>query len=341
MTTARTRARAGAAASGSPTPWSRLRVWRGWPRWRRRARKFAPWALAAVVLTLVGRQAGTIDWSEVGRSLQQQPKMGLALTAGLSLLSYALFGSYDLVGRRVTAHHVSAPRTVGIAAMCYAFNLNFGALVGAIALKLRLYGRQGLKAGTVARVIGLSIVTNWLGYLALGGTVLALAPPPLPPQLQLSETAVRAIGALMVACSAAYLVLCAVRGGRRVRWRRHRFVLPRVGIALWQLAVSSANWALMGVIVWILLQHAVPYPTVLAVLLLAAVAGVVTHVPAGLGVIETVFVASLAGQLGSGPVLAALVSYRAVYYLMPVALAAIGYFWGETRPGSQVRRSDT
>lgn len=315
----------------APSAWSRLRGWRGWPRVWKRARKVAPWALAALVLALIGRQAGTIDWSAVGQALREQSAGGLALAAAMSLVSYALFGSYDLVGRHVTAHQVSVPRTVGIAAMCYAFNLNFGALVGGIALKLRLYGRAGLKAKTVARVIGLAIVTNWLGYLALGGAVLALAPPPLPPQLSLSEPAVRAIGAVMVGCSAAYIVLCARRSGRSLRWRRHRFRPPRLRVALVQLALSATNWALMGLIVWTLLGHAVPYPTVLAVLLLAAVAGVVTHVPAGLGVIETVFIASLAGQIGSHQVLAALVSYRAVYYLLPAALAAVGYFWSEAR----------
>jgi hypothetical protein len=55
------------------------------------------------------------------------------------------------------------------------------------------------------------------------------------------------------------------------------------------------------------------------------VAGVATHVPAGLGVIEAVFVACLGSELGSTSVLAALLSYRAVYYLVPLALALLGY----------------
>ena len=58
------------------------------------------------------------------------------------------------------------------------------------------------------------------------------------------------------------------------------------------------------------------------------VAGVVTHVPAGLGVLEAVFVACLA-DVATPTVLAALLSYRAVYYLVPLALASIGYAAGE------------
>src|SRR5437016_3774642 len=81
--------------------------------------------------------------------------------------------------------------------------------------------------------------------------------------------------------------------------------------------------------------RAAPYPSVLAVLLLAAIAGVATHVPAGLGVLEAVFVACLAGTLPPVHVLAALLSYRALYYLVPLALASIGYVWVE----AQRRRS--
>jgi uncharacterized membrane protein YbhN (UPF0104 family) len=116
-----------------------------------------------------------------------------------------------------------------------------------------------------------------------------------------------------------------VRHGREIRVRSHRFALPTPRIAAWQFAVALANWSLMGVIVWVLLGQAVPYTAVLGVLLLAAVAGVATHVPAGLGVIEAVFVACLGSEVATPTLLAALLSYRAVYYLAPLALAAAGY----------------
>ncbi|HEY6511209.1 MAG TPA: lysylphosphatidylglycerol synthase domain-containing protein [Burkholderiaceae bacterium] len=315
-----------------------LRAWPHWPALWKRARQIAPWALALLVLTLLAHQAGTVNWREVWQALLQQSPAVLAVAAALALLSHALVSSYDLVARHETGHRLSAPRTLGIAAVCYAFNLNFGSLVGALAMKLRLYGRAGLKAQQVARIIVVAVVTNWLGYLTLGGLVLALAPPPLPPQIELSPGAVRAIGAVMLAVAAAYLALCVSRHGRTLQLSRLRFAPPAPGVAAWQLAVSLANWALMGLIVWLLLGRALPYTTVLPVLLLAAVAGVATHVPAGLGVIEAVFVACLGNELGATPVLAALLSYRAVYYLAPLALALLGYAFAEV-PLRRERRS--
>src|SRR6185369_8735824 len=107
--------------------------------------------------------------------------------------------------------------------------------------------RAGLRAREVARIIVVAIVTNWVGYLALGGTVLAFAPPPLPPQITLSESTVRAIGAAMVGTAVAYLLLCAWRHGREFSWGGQRFAWPSLRVALWQLTVSMLNWALMGV----------------------------------------------------------------------------------------------
>jgi len=302
-----------------------------------RTKQLAPWALAALVLTLLVRHAGTIEWREVWGALQQQPLGGLGLAALLALLSHALFSSYDLIGRHATGHQLPRRRTLGIAAVCYAFNLNFGSLVGALAMKLRLYDRAGLKPKVVARIIVLSIVTNWVGYLTLGGLVLLIAPPPMPPQIHWSDAALRAIGAILVGVALAYGTACVLRHGREIRVRGHRFALPPPRVAAWQFALSLANWSLMGLIVWVLLGQGVPYASVLGVLLLAAVAGVATHVPAGLGVIEAVFVACLGAEVATPTLLAALLSYRAVYYLAPLALAAAGYAIGEVSQRVQRR----
>jgi len=308
-----------------------VRAWPGWPAVWTRCKQLAPWALALLVLALLARQAGTIAWRDVGSALLQQSPLMLAAAAALALVSHALFASYDLVSRHETGHRLSAPRTLGIAAVCYAFNLNFGSLVGALAVKLRLYARAGLKPALVARIIAVAVLTNWVGYLALGGLVLAIAPPPVPPQIELSSAAVRAIGIAMLGVAVAYAVMCVVRRGRPFTVRGHRLAPPLPRVVAWQFMVSITNWALMGVIVWLLLGRAAPYTMVLAVLLLAAVAGVATHVPAGLGVVEAVFVACLGGQgnLTTTTVLAALLSYRAVYYLVPLALASIGYAFSE------------
>jgi uncharacterized membrane protein YbhN (UPF0104 family) len=120
--------------------------------------------------------------------------------------------------------------------------------------------------------------------------------------------------------------------------RGHDIFLPSGKIALAQSILGGACWMSIGMVVWTLMRHDVPYPLVLGVLLLSGIAGAVTHIPGGLGVVEAVFVAMLSGQVPHYEILGTLLTYRAVYYLGPFALAAVLYFILETniRRGANV-----
>ena len=87
----------------------------------------------------------------------------------------------------------------------------------------------------------------------------------------------------------------------------------------------------MSGLVFLLLQQKIAFPAVAGVLLVAAVAGVIAHVPAGLGVLEAVFVALLAHAMPAHEVLAALVAYRVIYYLVPLTIATVVYVVMEVR----------
>jgi len=67
------------------------------------------------------------------------------------------------------------------------------------------------------------------------------------------------------------------------------------------------------------------------VLLVSSIAGVLTHVPAGLGVTEVVFVTLLGQQVPAGELIAGLLAFRAVYYLAPLLLGAAIYLLLEAR----------
>lgn len=58
--------------------------------------------------------------------------------------------------------------------------------------------------------------------------------------------------------------------------------------------------------------------------MIASVAGVLTHVPAGLGVLEAVFL-RMNFEISSSLILVALLSYRFVYYLLPLFIAIPSY----------------
>lgn len=301
---------------------------RSWWPW---ARRIGIWGFFGLVAWLLIHQARGIDWSEVGDAITALPLPALLAAGALAACSFALYSTYDLLGRHLTRHRLGTGTVMGVTFISYAFNLNLGSLVGGVAFRYRLYSRLGLDNATITRVVGFSMLSNWLGYLVVAGAVFCFWPLALPPDWKIGSEGLRILGGALLALAAAYLALCGLSSARSWRVRGHAFKIPTLRMALLQLGMSSLNWSLMGGVIWFLLQGQVEYPHVLAVLLVAAVAGVITHVPAGLGVLEAVFVALLAHQVPQGQLLAALLAYRGLYYLLPLAIAAVAYLVTELR----------
>ena len=149
--------------------------------------------------------------------------------------------------------------------------------------------------------------------------------PRLPAGLEIGSTGLRLIGIGMLLAALAYLLVC--RFSRRREWqvRGQEIRLPSWRLALLQALMGAGNWALMGLVVFTLLPDKAGYPTILAILMVSSIAGVITHIPAGLGVLESVFITLLQGQYSQGTLLAALIGYRAVYFLLPLLLALVVY----------------
>lgn len=299
-----------------------------WQAWGKRLLTLLFLVLIPLLLFMLARN---LDWHEVRHSLLAY-KPGTLLTGlALALCSYLVFASYDLLARAYTGHTLPARQVLPVAFVCYAFNLNFTTWVGGVALRYRLYGRLGLDTATITRILTLGLLTNWMGYLLLAGTVFALGQVKLPEGWAVGAGGLRLIGVLMIAVALAYLLACAFATRRTWHLRGHEITLPSWRLALCQVVLGASNWALMAALIHLLLPPQLFYPSVLGVLLISCVAGVVAHIPAGLGVLEAVFLALLHGQLGQGTLVAALLGYRTLYYLVPLVLAVVTYLVLEKR----------
>lgn len=330
------RQRAGSGESGAgPAPRKTARPW--WP-WLKRALTFAFFALVAVFSI---RYARNVDWAEVWAAITGTPARVLLAAAALAAASHALYSCFDLLGRHYTGHELPVHRVMGITFISYAFNLNMGSLVGGVAFRFRLYSRAGLANAITTRILTLSMLTNWLGYLVLAGAVFAAAPLALPPDWKIDSEGLRWLGVALLLAAALYVALCLWSPRRSFELRGHEIELPPPRMVAVQLALSCTNWMVIGGVIYVLLRGQLPYVAVLSVLLVAAVAGVITHVPAGLGVLEAVFVALLSYRASESQLLAALLTYRALYYIAPLMLASALYLLLEARTAAGSRSGHT
>ena len=284
----------------------------------------------ALVAWLVVSRAQSVDWSKVMASLREMPAAALALAALFAAASYAIYACFDWFARIYTTQ-VPKLRQFEIAIVSYAFNLNLGALIGSVGFRYRLYSRSGVDAKNIARIVATSMVTNWSGYLLLGGIVFVARCVALPPGWEIGAIGLQLVGGAMLVLVAGYLVLCARSHGKVWTFRDTTFSLPSLRMAIAQLVASSLNWIAIAATIWILLPDSVGFGSVLAVFLLSSVAGAMTHVPGGLGVLEAVFLALLGGTIAQHRLIAALLAFRVFYYFGPLAIAIVLYLWIEVR----------
>ena len=307
---------------------SRARAW--FRQHKRRVKRVATGAFIGLVIVLLVRVGLTIEWNEVVGAILETPSTALLQAGLLVVVSYVVYTGFDLLGKWYTGHDVPWWRTMMFAFMSYAFTMNFSAAVGGLALRLRLYGKQGLAPGQIMRVMGLSMTTNWIGYCLIGGAGFASGAIRPPAEWEIDAGPLRAVGAVMVLVALGYLALCVFSKTRSWTIRDHVIELPEWRIAALQLLLASCNWALMGGVVYTVMPGDVPYLTILGTLLIGAIVGSVAHIPGGLGVTEYVFI-TLVTDVPRHQVLGAVLVYRALYYVAPVLLAGAWYLIFEAR----------
>ncbi|RAU47352.1 MULTISPECIES: lysylphosphatidylglycerol synthase domain-containing protein [unclassified Pseudomonas] len=308
-----------------------------WLKWAKRVVTLFFFIAVPVMLFLLVKN---LDWNEVTHALASYKASTLALGFVVAAGSYLTYCGFDVLARRYTAHKLSIKQIVPVTFVCYAFNLNLSSWVGGIALRYRLYSRLGLDVPTITRILSLSLITNWLGYMLLAGFVFAGGFIDLPEGWKIGDTTLQLIGVLLLVVCFSYFLAC--RFSKRRTWtiRKQQLVLPSLNQALRQALLGALNWGLMALLIYILLPEKAFYPAVLGILLISSIAGVIAHIPAGLGVLETVFITLMQHQFTKGQLLAALIGYRVIYFLIPLVLAVIVYLVLEKRAKALRRQNE-
>lgn len=280
------------------------------------------------LLTLLARR---IEWSEVLATLADFKLRTLLIASALTACSFTVYASFDLIGRTYIRQPLRWRQILPVGIISYAFNLNLSAWVGGIAMRYRLYSRLGVTSANIAKILGLSLATNWFGYMAIAGAVFSSGRVNMPPGWALSSSALQAVGGVLVLISLGYLAACRFSSKREWAVRGVEINLPSLRMAVLQLALGALNWSLMAAVIFTLLPAKLDYPLVLGVLLISAIAGVITHIPAGLGVLEAVFVALLQHEASRGSLVAGLLAYRAIYFLLPLLITLVMYLVVEAK----------
>jgi phosphatidylglycerol lysyltransferase len=171
--------------------------------------------------------------------------------------------------------------------------------------------------------VGFISSSFWLGVLAVAGTTLLLAPRSAPELFGVALSSLRPLGVLLLLGVVGYVVASVVRR-KPLRLFGWEFDLPEPRLAAAQVVVASVDWIFAAAALWTLLPentNGLTFAVFLGAFVLGNVAGVVSHVPGGLGVFEWILLGVLGEYVPLSALIGVVIVYRVVYYLMPLALA--------------------
>ncbi len=274
-------------------------------------------------LYVVQREFRHLSVADIRKAMAAITPMSLWLAAGCTVLAYLVLAIYDKLGSIYAAHPVSWGRSL-LASFCgysLAHNLGFAAVSGA-AVRYRLYSAWGLTPLEIAKVVGFTSLTFGLGGLALGGLVLLVEPEVVPwfgthmPHWVLQALAVPMWGAVL-----GYVVLS--RFVRHIRVFSHEIDLPSPRMALAQTVLATVDVAVTAAIFYILLPQAdgLTFIRFVGIYLAAYAAGILAHVPGGIGVFDGAILLGLQPYMPAPEVIGALFVFRLYYYIVPLFIS--------------------
>jgi hypothetical protein len=286
--------------------------------------------VAAFVLYQLLRDA---DFGKVAAALRAQSIQKIVVAGGFVVAGYVTLTFYDLfalhtIGRHKVPYAVAA--LASFASSTIGHSLGAAVLTGGL-IRFRIYSGWGLTVVDIAKIAFVTGMTFWLGNAFLLGGATAYAPEAASAVDHLPSWINRAIGLAGLAAIACYLLWLTPRR-RAVGRAGWRIVLPSLRFTLVQIGIGALDLSLVTMAMYILLPPtpAVGFVTVLVIFLTATLLGTVSHAPGGLGVIEATMLVGLA-QFQREELLAALLTFRALYFVLPLLLATISLGLRELR----------
>ena len=255
--------------------------------------------LSAIVLFSTVRN---VSWHDLRAAFEATGWDQVALACMFTSFSYLMLTGYDALAVRQLALRV--------------FPLITGGTV-----RYWIYSQKGVSAAKVASLTVIAGVTFWLGMSIVVGAALLFDPTNIAEINHLKVWVNQLIGLGVLAAILVYLIWVS-RGHRRTRIQGLALELPGFWLTAGQMVLGVLDLCAAAAVLYVLLPsgHAADFVTFAATYVFGCLLGIASNAPGGIGAFEMTMLKSVAVPSQEG-LLASLLLFRAIYYLVPFVLA--------------------
>ena len=278
-----------------------------------------------------------VDFDEVAAHFRSIPAGVLVQAVLATIVGYASLVFYDWYALR----YIGKTLTPGVIALGgflgYAFGNTIGvSIVSGGAVRYRIYSAVGLNAFEVAAVSGYIAIALGVGLSMIGVAALMIRPEALADYLPFSAATVQ------LWCGAGLAIAVLLIAGlsisqRKIRIRGYDLRMPPIGDLAGQVVVTVVDVAAAAYVLWVLLPAGKPdFAMFVAEFAAATMVGVISHVPGGVGVFESIMITTLSPEVPVSDAAAALLLFRLIYYILPFMLGFLVVALNEVRTVSGI-----
>jgi phosphatidylglycerol lysyltransferase len=286
--------------------------------------------LFAATLALLHHILADVSLAAVLASFRETPARSIALATLCTVGSYITLTGYDVIALRYLGRPLSYARAALASFTSYAFSHNIGfSPITDGSIRYRIYSTAGLSVTEVAQLTAICALTFVLGAGCLLGLALALEPAALPLIDALPLALTRGFGVAILVALAAYAVWTGMHQ-RPLRLRHWNLRPPSLAMTLGQLALGIVDVGFAAAALYLLLPAdvGVGFIGFVGIYVTAMTLAIMSYAPGGLGVFEATMLVMLPDS-DQAALVGALLVYRCLYYLLPLAVAAGLLAWHE------------
>jgi uncharacterized membrane protein YbhN (UPF0104 family) len=281
--------------------------------------------IIAIALFVLFRILRGIDYRDVLQALAKTDPRDILLAALFVAFGYFTLTFYDLFALRTIGRHDVPYRIAALGGFTsYSVGHNVGASVftgGAV--RYRVYSAWGLDAIEVAKLCFIAGLTFWLGNATVLGLGIAYVPEGASAINQLPAWFNRLLALITLAILALYVAWV---------WTRQRIIgrdgwqvtLPGGPLTLLQIGIGIVDLTFCALAMYVLLpdEPHIGFVTLAVIFVSATLLGFASHSPGGLGVFDAAMLVAL-WQYHRADLLAGLLLFRLLYYIVPFALSLL------------------
>lgn len=300
---------------------------------RRRLLPLVGLTLFVLAVWVLQNAVQQFSWALFREHVSLIPTYRLAAAVATTVIGYLILTFYDKLALINFGIHLPWHKAAKASFLGFAFSNNItpSLLVGGT-IRYRIYTTMGISGFNVTKVVGFCALTLWLGFMFLGGLIFSGTSVQFPDDVEWPLPNLQILGWIFLLLILVYLILCRfVRA--TIVFRGKYFSLPALPVAGGQILVASLDLVASSLILFLLLPPVenLSYPLFLAIYLIGFMGGIISQVPGGLGIIETILILMLDAFIEPVQILSAVLVYRLIYFIAPLLAASTLLLFHEIR----------